>query len=653
MVRLLAALRSRAAPFARQPLHAADLSIALGADVTSIDPHFHNLTPNNNVGDHIFETLVGKDARGRLIPALAESWRTVDDLTWEFKLRKGVKFHDGSDFTAADVAFSLDRVPTVPNSPSPFTTYSKQITEKIIVDPLTIRLKTATPYPLMPNDMGTILIVSSRAAKGASTEDFNSGKATIGTGPFRFVRWQKGDRIELARYDGYWGPKAPWDRVIFRVITSDPTRVASLLAGEVRAIENVPTADLAKVSQERRPLGLSRRFAPRDVRAPRQRARQVAFRHRQGGQAARPQSAEGRARAPRDVQGDQPPGARRARHGRRRARDRPAHARRACSATRPRSSPSRYDPEGARKLLAEAGYPDGFGLTIHGPNNRYVNDEQVTQAIAQMLTRVGIVTKVDTMPSAVYFTRGEQARVQRDARRLGLRHRRSLLAAEGAARDLQQRQRHGAGEPRPLLEPEDGRAARPGARDGGRREAREAAAAGDRGRDDRRRHHHALPPGNPVAARKGNRRDAGVPDPGAQLQAPAHLPGAAQRAVRPSPGRARRREAADVRGQADHPRRHRGPRRGREARGRRGRGLLLEGDPRLRDVHRVRSLPGPVPGLEHREAAVAEADDHGDARRVVRQGAVLHGAGRQARGPARGQRHPHQGGRAPAGRRHR
>ena len=118
---------------------AADLSLALSADVTSMDPHFHNLTPNNNVGNHVFETLVAKDARGRLTPALAESWRPIDDLTWEFRLRKGVKFHDGSDFTAADVVFTLDRVPTVPNSPSPFPTYIKQITEKQVVDPLTIR----------------------------------------------------------------------------------------------------------------------------------------------------------------------------------------------------------------------------------------------------------------------------------------------------------------------------------------------------------------------------------------------------------------------------------------------------------------------------------------------------------------------------------
>ena len=389
------------------PLMAADLSIGLSADVTAIDPHFHNLTPNNNVANHIFETLVAKDARGQLKPALAESWRAVDDLTWEFKLRKGVKFHDGSDFTAADVAFSLDRVPTVPNSPSPFTTYSKQITEKIIVDPYTIRLKTAAPYPLMANDMGTIMIVSSRAAKGATTEDFNSGKAAIGTGPLRFVRWQKGDRIELARFDGYWGPKSPWDKVVFRIITSDPTRVASLLAGEVRAIENVPTADLAKIakqpelsvyrvvshrvmylhvdaSRDKSPFVTDKAGRPlernplKDVRVRKAMSKAI------NRQALVDRVMEGAARATGQLM---PEG---------------------MFGYSPALKPEPYDPDGARKLLAEAGYPDGFGLTLHGPNDRYVNDDQVAQAIAQMLARIGIATKVETMPSSVYFSRANK-----------------------------------------------------------------------------------------------------------------------------------------------------------------------------------------------------------------------------------------------------
>ena len=389
------------------PALAADLSIALGADVTSIDPHFHNLTPNNNVGGHIFEPLVSKDQRGRLTPALAESWRTIDELTWEFRLRRGVKFHDGAEFTAADVAFSLDRVPTVPNSPSPFTTYSKQITEKIIVDPYTIRLKTAAPYPLMPNDMGTILIVSSRAAKGASTEDFNSGKATIGTGPFRFVRFAKGERIELARHDAYWGPKAPWDRVTLRIVSSDPSRVAALLAGDVGAIENVPTADLARVAKT---PGLS---VFRIV------SHRVMYLHLDSSRDKSPFVTD-KAGRPLDRN---PLKDVRVRRAMSKAINRTALVERvmegAAVATGqlmpegmfgyvPQLKPEPFDPEGARKLLAEAGYPDGFGLTLHAPNNRYVNDEQVAQAIAQMLSRVGIVTRVDAMPSAVFFSRGNK-----------------------------------------------------------------------------------------------------------------------------------------------------------------------------------------------------------------------------------------------------
>src|SRR5438876_5270258 len=230
---------------------AADLAIGIGADVTAIDPHYHNVTPNNNVAAHIFDYLVLRDERQKTIPGLAESWRTIDPVTWEFKLRRGVKFHDGADFTAADVVASIERVPLVPNSPSPFTAYTKQIQKIDVVDPYTIRFKTATPYPLMPTDMTQVAIISKQFAT-ASTEDFNSGKAAIGTGPYKVVKYVKSDRLELARNDNYWGVKTPWEKVTLRILPNDATRVAALLSGDVQVIENVPTSDAARMKSDKR-----------------------------------------------------------------------------------------------------------------------------------------------------------------------------------------------------------------------------------------------------------------------------------------------------------------------------------------------------------------------------------------------------------------
>src|SRR5262245_29734337 len=188
MLRHLLAVPIFAALAAAAPAACAgDLRIGLSADVTSIDPHFVNITPNNNVAWHIFEALTHVDENARLIPGLAESWRAVDSTSWEFKLRKGVKFHDGSELSAEDVVFSIDRPATLAASPGPFTTFTRPIVAKQIVDRYTIRLKTAAPYAMVPYDMNSIFIVSKKAASGASTDDFNTGKAAVGTGPYKLA----------------------------------------------------------------------------------------------------------------------------------------------------------------------------------------------------------------------------------------------------------------------------------------------------------------------------------------------------------------------------------------------------------------------------------------------------------------------------------
>ena len=383
---------------------AAGLSIALSADITSIDPHYLAAQPNINIGWHVFDALTRVDERTRLIPGIATAWRAVDATTWEFKIRKGIRFHDGSELTAADVAFSLERPLSIAGSPGGFAAFVRPIVAKEIVDPHTIRLRTAAPYGALPQDLNSILIVSRKAAAGASSEDFNSGRAMIGSGPYKFVRFVRGDRVELARFDGHWEKPAAWDKVTFRVMPTDTARTAALLAGDVDAIENVPTADLARL-----------RASPNYRLAQAVSWRTLFFhldQHR-----AQPPLVTDKAGRPlaanpfMDV---------RVRRAISKAINRSALVERvmegaavpAANLVSPRIfghnaelKPDAYDPEGARKLLAAAGYPDGFALTVAAPNNRYINDDQVAQTVAQMLARVGIRSRVEALPLSVYLSK--------------------------------------------------------------------------------------------------------------------------------------------------------------------------------------------------------------------------------------------------------
>ena len=201
--------------------NAQDLRIGLASEPTAMDPHYHNLSPNNSLLNHLFERLVDQDDRQRMVPGLAESWKTIDPLTWEFKLRKNVRFHDGTPFTADDVIFSFERAPNVEGSPSSFGIYARGKTF-VKVDDHTVHVKTAAPYPLMPNDLSQVFIISRKHGQGAKTPDYNSGKAAIGTGPYRFVEYTPGNRIVVQRNEQYWGEKPVWQRVLFRGIKSDP-----------------------------------------------------------------------------------------------------------------------------------------------------------------------------------------------------------------------------------------------------------------------------------------------------------------------------------------------------------------------------------------------------------------------------------------------
>ena len=387
------------------PAMADELTIGLASEPTSMDPHFHNLGPNNAMSRHIFDRLILQDERQQLIPGLATEWRPIDDLTWEFKMRQGVTYHDGSPFNADDIVCSFNRAPDVPNSPSSFGMYTKGKTV-VRIDDFTIHIKTPRPYPLMANDVSTIVIVSSDSGCDATTAAFNDGSAAIGTGPFKFVSYSPGDSIVVERNDDYWGEAPIWSKVTFKPLKSGPTRLAALLAGDVDIIEGVPTTDitmLAKNAEVSLSQGVSNRVIY--LHLDHDRADSPFVKANGGGAIDNPlRKLEVRQAISmainRDAIVDQvmegvaikagqllPDG---------------------FFGVSDKLAPVGYDPEGAKALLAQAGVGDGFELTIHGPNDRYINDAKIAEAIGQMLTRIGIKTQVETMPRSIYFKRASR-----------------------------------------------------------------------------------------------------------------------------------------------------------------------------------------------------------------------------------------------------
>ncbi len=386
--------------------HNDDLRIGMAALATSVDPHFYNLAANISLALQIFDPLVLRTADSHLAPGLAESWKPLSDTVWEFQLRPGVSFHDGQAFTADDVAFTIARAPSVPNSPSSFAGMLRAITQVDIVGPLTLHLHTRAPAPNLPGDLAIVAVVSRHAGEGASSDDYNSGKAAIGTGPYRFVRFVRGERVLLARNDAAWRPAGPWANVAISAIPNAGARVAALLAGDVDIIDVPPLESLPQLRADKRirvssAQGLRLIFLGPD--------------HTRDGPSpdVTDQSGQPLPRNPlRDL---------RVRQALSIGISRQALAERVMNGG---ATPTAQwmpagtighvadikvpdaDPDRARALLAEAGFPKGFHLVLHAPNDRYPNDAATAQAIAQMWTRIGVQTEVNIMPGAVYAPRG-------------------------------------------------------------------------------------------------------------------------------------------------------------------------------------------------------------------------------------------------------
>ncbi|MDO9502858.1 ABC transporter substrate-binding protein [Falsiroseomonas sp.] len=380
------------------------LNIAVGGAFTSMDPHYHTLTPNNALNKHVFDRLVGTDEDFRLRPGLAESWTSVSPTVWEFKLRQGVTWHDGSPFTAEDIVSTFERVPNVRNSPGSYTIYTRQVQRLEVVDPHTIRMHTASPNPLMPNWMSGIPIISKQFGTDIDTADFNNGRAAIGTGPYRLLSYTPGSDAMMERNPAWWGPAQPWARVSYRIIANDASRIAALRAGDVQVIDAVSTRDVDTLRNDAN-IRIASRAALRNIYLylDHQRDDTPGVSGPNGERLERSPLRDNRVREAlsisinRDAIVSRVMGGFASPSGQFLAEGVMGHD--------PSLKPATFDVPRAQQLLRDAGFPNGFRVLLAGPNNRYVNDAQIIQAVAQMWARIGVRADVQAMPSNVYFSR--------------------------------------------------------------------------------------------------------------------------------------------------------------------------------------------------------------------------------------------------------
>jgi peptide/nickel transport system substrate-binding protein len=377
----------------------------------SIDPHFTATGTHAEALKHVFDTLVWSGDGLELEPRLATSWKPINETTWEFKLRPGVKFHDGSDFTAEDVKFSIERIPLVAG-PNPTTIYVRRVKETKIIDPLTVHVITDGAAPTLPNDFIRLFIVSHKAAAGLTKESanaaFNSGKAAAGTGPYKYVSWEpKGDLV-LDRFDGYWGPKEPWARHVRKEIANDAARVAQLKAGQLDLITRVPATDVATLKRDPKiDVQIIDTVYVFNVELDmREKALNVSA--KDGSALPTNPFLDVRVREAIDIAIDRNALADVAMEG----LGKPVN-----QMVTPsifgfnKALPAReYNPAKAKQLLTAAGYPNGFKMQFSFTKDRLPGDTQVGTSIAQMLAAIGIDAVPNAQPAAVFFparTRGE------------------------------------------------------------------------------------------------------------------------------------------------------------------------------------------------------------------------------------------------------
>jgi peptide/nickel transport system substrate-binding protein len=393
-------------------VQAKTLRWASQGDYITADPHAQNEILTNSINGHVYESLVMRGRKLELIPGLAWSWKQTSPTVWVFNLRKGVKWHDGSDFTADDVVFSIKRAQ---GQSSNFRVYGNAVGEPKKIDSHTVEFHTPVPNPVTPEMLTNSLFIMNKAwsekHNAVKAQDFinkeesYTARNAMGTGPFILVSREPDVKSVFKKNPNWWGWSDPAhsggnvEEIVYSPVKSESTRMAALLAGDLDFILDPPVQDVEKLKKDRK----LKVYEGRENRI-------VFF----GMDQARDELLYS------NVKGKNPLKDRRVRQAFYQAIDVNAINKtvmRGLSvptavnlpnperAGIPKELDKRYpyDVGAAKKLLAEAGYPNGFELTIHCPNNRYINDEKICLAVATMLSRINVKAKVEAMPRAQYF----------------------------------------------------------------------------------------------------------------------------------------------------------------------------------------------------------------------------------------------------------
>jgi len=361
-----------------------DLVIAVDSPPKSMNPHSYNSDANLSYMANFFDGLLQRPApEGRLAPALATEWSRVDALTWEFKLRQGVTFHNGNPFTAEDVKFTFERM----KDPefSKFLNIANAIAAIETPDDYTVIFKTEKPVPWFAETMHQNFIVDKESSLERDSGDYNT--RPIGTGAYQFVEWVKGSYIKMEANPDYWEGAPDFKTVEIKPITEDATRFAAIATRQAHILSGVPVPMIAQIKKNP---------AIEVVSRPARRAIYMDIGNKPGTPFADVRVRKAIAMAINEdeivatvMRGQATPAAQ--------VPD-PATI-----GYDPSLKRLPYDPEQAKALLKEAGYENGFEITIAGPNDRYVNDGQICEAVARYLARIGLQVNLDVKPKSIFF----------------------------------------------------------------------------------------------------------------------------------------------------------------------------------------------------------------------------------------------------------